>query len=162
MVFIINEIWRIQYILNNTKCCKDSEATLDDLFSDSTLLKLNFIGIQHLEYLDIREIRTPEKPLKNPWPFRRVKGLLRVIKCLPWPLPWWLLPLTLGGLTNSCTSLIVNNYEPSHWTLSTSFKRRYFRETEFWEATIDDIWIYCTTVLLWPSVHKFDYFCSLR
>jgi hypothetical protein len=36
---------------------------LDDLFSDSILFKLNFIGIQHLEYLNIREIRTPEKPL---------------------------------------------------------------------------------------------------
>jgi len=39
----------------NTKFCKGSEASLDDIFSDSTLLKLNF-------YLDIREI----KPLKNP------------------------------------------------------------------------------------------------
>jgi len=36
---------------------------LDNLFSDATLFKLNFIGIQHLEYLDIREIKTPEKPL---------------------------------------------------------------------------------------------------
>jgi len=48
---------------------------LDNLFSDATLFKLNFIGIQHLEYLDIREIKTPEKPL------------------------------TLGGLANPCTSL---------------------------------------------------------
>ena len=36
---------------------------MDNLFSDATLFKLNFIGIQHLEYLDIREIKTPEKPL---------------------------------------------------------------------------------------------------
>jgi len=36
---------------------------LDKLFSDATLFKLNFIGIQHLEYLDIREIKTLEKPL---------------------------------------------------------------------------------------------------
>ena len=36
---------------------------MDDLLSDATLFKLNFIGIQHLEYIDIREIKTPEKPL---------------------------------------------------------------------------------------------------
>ena len=80
---MINEIW---WILNNTKSCKGSEASLDNLFFDSTSFKLNFIGTQHPEYLDIREIKTPKKPLKNPWPFRRVKGLLRVIKSLPWPL----------------------------------------------------------------------------
>ena len=49
--------------MNNTKCCKGSEASLDDLFSDENLFKLNFIGIQHLECLDIREIKTPVKPL---------------------------------------------------------------------------------------------------
>jgi hypothetical protein len=36
---------------------------LNDLFSASTLLKLNFLGIQHLEYIDIREMKTPVKPL---------------------------------------------------------------------------------------------------
>ena len=64
-------------------------------------------GIQHLEYLNIREIKTPGKPLKNPWSFRGVKGLLRVIKSLPWPLPSWSLPLTLGALKNPWTSLVV-------------------------------------------------------
>ena len=39
---------------------------MDDLFYDSKLFKLNFIGIQYLEYLDIREIKTPVKtPVKS-------------------------------------------------------------------------------------------------
>ena len=47
------------------KCCKGSEASLYDLFYDSKLFKLNFTGIQCLEYLDIGEIKTPVKPYKT-------------------------------------------------------------------------------------------------
>jgi hypothetical protein len=41
---------------------------LNDLFSASTLFKLNFLGIQHLEYIDIREMKPPVNPCKTPDP----------------------------------------------------------------------------------------------
>ena len=61
-----------------------TQASLDDLFSDSTYFKLNFIGIQHLEYLDIREIKTLKNllltfSLLNPTPdTRRVEKPLHI------------------------------------------------------------------------------------
>jgi len=59
-------------------------------------LNLILIDIQALEKFDIWWIKVPGKPLT----LQKCKGLLRVVKSLPWPLP-----LTPGGFPNLCTSL---------------------------------------------------------
>jgi hypothetical protein len=81
---------------------------LDDLFSDSTLFKLNFIGIQYLKYLDIREIKTPVKPLTLQK--GQLEGFVEGHKILTLTLT--LLTPTLDpwrprGLTNPCISLEI-------------------------------------------------------
>jgi hypothetical protein len=90
---------------------------LDDLFSDSILFKLNFIGIQHLEYLNIREIRTPEKPLT----LQKGQGFVGGYKILTLTLtlltptldPWRVdkpLHITTGGVVKECYSQELGDY----------------------------------------------------
>ena len=73
------------------------------------MFKLKFNRYTHTKVLWYLRNKSLWKPLS----LHKGKGLLRVIKSLPWPLPSWPLPWNPGGLPNPCTSLYFYIYHHS-------------------------------------------------